>query len=122
MAALLLALPVLAGAKDYGCLESGGQSCLQDGRFKVRAYYDHEEAQNRFARVRDALVGDAASLFYFFTFDNPELMVKVVDGCALNGRYWVFGSAATDLVYSVEVDGHGHGPGETVRGATGRTP
>ena len=103
LAALLLGLPVLAGAEDYGCLESPRVSCLQDGRFKVRAYYDHEEAQNRSAGVRDALVGDAASLFYFFTFDNPELMVKVVDGCVLNGRYWVFGSAATDLVYAVEV-------------------
>ena len=103
VAALLLALPALAAGDDYGCLESGGQSCLQDGRFKVRAWYDHEENQNR-ARIRDALVGDAASLFYFFTFDNPELMVKVVDGCVLNGRYWVFGSAATDLNYSVLVE------------------
>ena len=104
VAALLLGLPVLAGAEDYGCLESSRVSCLQDGRFKVRAYYDHEENQNRSARIRDALVGDAASLFYFFTFDNPELMVKVVDGCALNGRYWVFGSAATDLDYRVTVE------------------
>ena len=104
LAAFLLALPALAGTKDYGCLESSRVSCLQDGRFKVRAYYDHEENQNRSARVRDALVGDAASLFYFFTFDNPELMVKVVDGCALNGRYWVFGSAATDLDYRVTVE------------------
>ena len=103
LAALLLALPVLAGTKDYGCLESSLVSCLQDGRFQVRAYYDHEEEQNRWSRIRDALVGDAASLFYFFTFDNPELMVKVVDGCVLNGRYWVFGSAATDLKYVVVV-------------------
>ena len=70
----------------------------------MRAYYDHEGAQDRVTRVRGALVGDAASLFYFFTFDNPELMVKVVDGCALNGRYWVFGSAATDLDYLVTVE------------------
>ena len=104
LAALALALPASAGAKDYGCLESSFASCLQDGRFKVRAYYDHEEAQNRSAKVRDAFVGDAASLFYFFTFDNPELMVKVVDGCVLNGRYWVFGSAATDLDYAVTVE------------------
>ena len=30
-------------------------------------------------------------------------MVKVLDGCAINGRYWVFGSAGTDLNYSVNV-------------------
>ena len=103
LAALLLALPAVAGAKDYGCLESSFASCLQDGRFQVVADYDHEGKRNG-ARMRDALVGDAASLFYFFTFDNPELMVKVVDGCALNGRYWVFGSAATDLDYRVTVE------------------
>ena len=102
LAVLVLALPAVAGAEDYGCLEGLFASCLQDGRFQVVADYDHEGKRNG-ARMRDALVGDAASLFYFFTFDNPELMVKVVDGCALNGRYWVFGSAATDLNYSVEV-------------------
>ena len=77
LAALLLALPALAGAEDYGCLEYSNQSCLQDGRFKVRAnvsYVDPADSvrKNKSARIRDALVGDAASLFYFFTFDNPS--------------------------------------------------
>jgi len=44
----------------------------------VRASYVHDEAE-RHARIRESLLGDAASLFYFFTFDNPELMVKVLD-------------------------------------------
>ena len=55
-------------------------------------------------RVRSgAYLGDSTSLFYFLSADNPELLLKVMDGCASNGRYWVFGSAATDLEYEVEV-------------------
>ncbi len=108
LTALLPALPALAGAEDYGCLENAYVSCLQDGRIKVKAtvsYTDSADGEykTKQARIRQALVGDAASLFYFFTFDNPELMVKVLDGCAINDRYWVFGSAGTDLNYSVNV-------------------
>ena len=102
-------------AEDRGCLENSSTSCLQHGRFQIRASaIKHSRARVQ-AKVRDALVGDAASLFYFFTFDNPELMVKVVDGCALNGRYWVFGSAATDLNYSVTVKDLAAGREETYR-------
>ena len=43
-------------------------------------------------------------MFYFFSPDNPELLLKVIDGCGVNGRHWVFGSAATDLDYEVEVE------------------
>ena len=30
-------------------------------------------------------------------------MVKVLDGCALNGHYWVFASASTDVEFRLEV-------------------
>lgn len=104
LAALPLALPALVGAADYGCLENSRVSCLQGGRFQLSAAaIDTTSGVRIQARIRQAHLGDAASLFYFFTFDNPELMVKVVDGCAINGRYWVFGSAATDLNYLVTV-------------------
>ena len=32
------------------------------------------------------------------------MLVKIVDGCAINGHWWVFGSAATDLRYQLVVD------------------
>ncbi len=115
LAALLLALPAVARAEDRGCLENSFTSCLQHGRFQIRASAINQSGARAQAKVRHALVGDAASLFYFFTFDNPELMVKVVDGCALNGRYWVFGSAATDLNYSVTVKDLAAGREETYR-------
>ena len=44
-----------------------------------------------------------SALFYFFSPDNWELMVKVLDGCAINGRFWVYSAASTDVGFTVLV-------------------
>jgi hypothetical protein len=44
-----------------------------------------------------------SGLFSFFHSDNWELLVKVLDGCAINGHYWVYGAASTDLDLRLEV-------------------
>src|SRR5262249_20222140 len=31
--------------------------------------------------------------FWFFSPDNPELLVKILDGCSVNGAKWLFASA-----------------------------
>ncbi|REJ84186.1 MAG: hypothetical protein DWQ36_17340 [Acidobacteria bacterium] len=41
--------------------------------------------------------------FWFFTADNVEVTVKVLDGRPLNQRFWIFGGSLTDLDYTVEV-------------------
>jgi hypothetical protein len=33
----------------------------------------------------------------FFTGDNPEMLVKVLDACSVNGHKWVFYSATTNV-------------------------
>ena len=96
---------------EYECTESSTAVCLQSGRFRVEArvsYTDSSgaEVENAPARVKRAMLNGptrTTSLFYFFGESNPELLVKVVDGCGINGRYWVFGSAATDLDHQVLV-------------------
>jgi lysophospholipase L1-like esterase len=42
-------------------------------------------------------------LFSFFDRDNPEVLVKVLDGCALNGSFWVFVAPTTALGYTLRV-------------------
>lgn len=42
-------------------------------------------------------------IFYFFSPDNLEVMVKVLDGCAINGHYWVFAAGLTDLNWRLNV-------------------
>jgi hypothetical protein len=46
---------------------------------------------------------DASGLFWFFSPDNWELLVKVLDGCALNGHHWVFSAATTTVEYTLKV-------------------
>ena len=48
------------------------------------------------AHASDARTPDAG-LFYFFTPDNWEVLVKVLNGCAVNGHYWVSIASGSDL-------------------------
>jgi hypothetical protein len=41
--------------------------------------------------------------FWFFSPNNVELVVKVVDGRAFNDYYWVFYGALTDVAYTITV-------------------
>lgn len=42
-------------------------------------------------------------LFWFFDPSNPEMLVKVINGCPVNGNYWVFYAATTNVGLVVEV-------------------
>lgn len=42
-------------------------------------------------------------LFWFFDATNPELLIKVLDGCGVNGHRWVFWSAGTTVGLDVRV-------------------
>lgn len=44
-----------------------------------------------------------SGLFQFFSPNNWEIMVKALDGCGLNDRYWIFSSATTNVFYRMEV-------------------
>ncbi len=41
--------------------------------------------------------------FWFFGADNVELIVKVLDGRAVNGRFWVYAGALSDVDYIITV-------------------
>lgn len=42
-------------------------------------------------------------VFWFFSASNPEMLIKVLDGCALNNHFWVFFSAVTNVGFHVTV-------------------
>lgn len=44
-----------------------------------------------------------SGLFWFFSATNWEVMVKVLNGCGLNNRWWVFSAATTNVFYRLEV-------------------
>ena len=46
---------------------------------------------------------DDSGLFYFFSYDNIEILAKVLDGCSINGFYWFFAAATTNVEYTLTV-------------------
>jgi hypothetical protein len=53
----------------------------------------------RFAR--SIQTSPMAGYFWFFSPDNPEAMVKIIDGSGINGRAWLYISSLTTLPFSV---------------------
>jgi len=81
------------------CLPSSTALCLGDGsRFKVEATWRYTSATGDVPGTAGALTGTSDSgQFWFFSPDNVELAVKVLDGCSLNDHFWVFASGLTDI-------------------------
>lgn len=47
--------------------------------------------------------GRDAGEFWVFSANNLEIVLKVVDGRAVNGHYWVFVASLTDVEFTLEV-------------------
>ncbi len=79
--------------------------CLLN-RFAVSARW-RTNAQPGTLTDGQALVAGCANpgsgLFQFFSPNNWEIMVKALNGCGLNDRYWIFSSATTNVFYRMEV-------------------
>ena len=48
-------------------------------------------------------LGDDSGYFWFFHPDNVELVVKVLDGRPVNGKFWVFYGALSNVYYTIDV-------------------
>ena len=69
--------------------------CLNGGHFSVTTKWSTLDGQSGVGQAV-ALSGDTG----YFTFFNPasvEVVVKVLNGCALNSRYWTFAGGLTNV-------------------------
>jgi hypothetical protein len=46
---------------------------------------------------------DNSGILYFVNPADWQMLVKVLDGCAVNNHYWVFFAATTDQGFTLEV-------------------
>ena len=74
--------------------------CLNGGRFAVDIRWFVGLSNGHGTPIN--VTGDSAT-YWFFGFDNIELVVKVLDGCAVNGHYWVFMAGLTNVHVKVTV-------------------
>jgi len=63
---------------------------------------------------------DASGNLYFFSPENWEMLVKVLDGCAINDRYWVYAAATTNVEYTLSVTDTDTGEVRTYTNPLGR--
>ena len=82
------------------CVADAQTLCL-GGRFRVRAAWK-AGGQTGAASVLPVPSRDSGIL-WFVSPDNLELLVKVLDGCADNGRHWIFTGPATNVQYLLTV-------------------
>jgi hypothetical protein len=85
------------------CAPNATTLCLNDERFLVQAQWTDHSGNSGAASVVPNAVSTESGVLWFFGPDNWELLIKVLDGCGVNGHYWVFGAAATDVAYVIQV-------------------
>jgi len=93
-------------AASTTCTTSSTKVCLVGSRFQVRVKVG---AAYQTAHP----VSDLSAAFTFGNPANPEVVVKVLDGRPVNGRYWVFFGSLTSQSYQVEVTDASNGVSRT---------
>ncbi|HEY6051229.1 MAG TPA: IPT/TIG domain-containing protein, partial [Thermoanaerobaculia bacterium] len=86
------------------CASSATVLCLNGGRFRVEARWRvTAPAEPRSGSGTGVPLTSDTGYFWFFSSSNIELVVKVVDGRAVNGKFWVFYGALSDVEYQITV-------------------
>jgi glucose/arabinose dehydrogenase/PKD repeat protein len=93
-----------------------GQLALGGDRFRIAVAW--RSATNSGVGHAAALTTDSG-YFWFFAAENIELLVKVLDGCGLNGKYWFFAAGLTDVATEISVTDTATGATRTYRNALG---
>jgi hypothetical protein len=99
------------GTTTGTCTPSDTVLCIDnnpgDQRFMITASYSTSQSGglsgNAHAISLSSLSVNQGGLFWFFAKSNPEMLIKVLNGCATNNRFWVFFSAGTNVGFSVTV-------------------
>ena len=83
-----------------GCSNTSTQLCAHN-RFVVTMTYDSPVGSGQATRTNPSTF--RSGIFWFFNATNWEVMVKVLNGCSINNRWWVFSAATTNVFYRMEV-------------------
>ena len=76
------------------------------GGYTVNMCVEHvRDGEAVVEQVKDyGLDSEQSAILYFFNRDNAEVLIKVLDGCAINDHRWVFVAPVTTLAYNLTVE------------------
>ncbi|HMC68780.1 MAG TPA: PKD domain-containing protein, partial [Mycobacteriales bacterium] len=95
-------LPVTVNAPTTGPCSDPNYVCLSGGRFAVKIDWKTSDGKSSGVAAPIKYTPDSG-LFWFFGPDNIEVLLKVLNACTLNNKYWVFAAATTDVEYTITV-------------------
>ncbi len=75
---------------------------LRGDRFKVTASWKNFELTR--GNGQPIVLSDDTGYFWFFDQANVEAVVKVLDGCGINGHFWVFAGGLTSVEVELTVE------------------
>ena len=96
---------VLEAADYTDCVPTAAQIAFAHG-FTVSMCVEYQKDGDTV--VEDAknygLESRESGILYFFDRDNAEVLVKVLDACAVNRHRWVFVAPVTDLAFNLYIE------------------
>lgn len=104
--------------REAACVAGPAALCLNGGRFRVEIAWKDFAGRTGAGRA-SALTNDTGT-FWFFDPANVEVVVKVLDGRAVNGNWWVFFGALTNVEYRMTVTDTATGARRIYRNPAGR--
>ena len=91
------------GGTGSGCRSNSSTLCLNANRFEVKVNWRDPFGSGDSGTGRASTLSGDTGYFWFFDANNVELVVKVLDARGLNGRFWVFYGALSNVEYSLTV-------------------
>lgn len=93
----------LTDNEQQACVADAKTLCLGvNDRFEVKVMWVDFQSQAGDGKAVDIGKRDSG-LFYFFDENNIEMLIKILDGCGLNQRYWLFYAATTNVGFHLMV-------------------
>ena len=115
IASALLGAARLAAAP---CAPADTALCLSASRFRVEVSW--KDFQGRTGAGHAVALTPDTGYFWFFNAANVELVVKVLDARAVNGKFWVFFGALSNVEYTLTVRDTVTGSTKSYRNPAGR--
>ena len=95
--------PVLGPPAESTCGASSASALCLQGHFLVTATFRTGPPGSASGNAGVAVDSPDSGIFWFFAPSTWEVMVKVIDACGLNNRWWVFSAATTNVFYQMNV-------------------
>lgn len=110
IAVLLLLCSGVSWAQSSVCTPSSTTACVMQGRFEISLTFDTAgatfvpaSAGTPAGSAEVATTTSDTAIFRFYDEDQFDVVVKVLDACPINQRFWVFAAGATDAGVDITV-------------------